>query len=268
MLVDAHNHLHDERLRPHLSQVIEAARRAGVSHVVVNGTCEADWPQVAAMAVAQPRFVVPCFGLHPWSVGGASAGWRDALLRHLEAVPSGIGEIGLDRWVEPRDEAAQEGAFAWQMDLARARDLPVSIHCVRAWGWLLELLDRHPPPARGYLLHAFGGSLETLREHLRRGAYFSIAGNVAQERKAALRETVRQIPAERLLVETDAPDIPPPPEVHPTLLHDTDGNSLNQPANLPTILRYVADLRGEDPEALAAQVEANARRFFGPLLGE
>lgn len=266
MLIDAHNHLYDRRLVPHLPAVAAAARLAGVKWMVVNGTCERDWPLVAALARDLPE-VVPSFGLHPCRVMLTSPDWRTALLRHLDSMPSAMGEIGLDRRIEPRDEAAQGEAFGWQMDVARERNLPVAVHCVQAWGWLDKMLGAHPPPTRGYMLHAFGGSVESLRAHVRRGAYISIAANVALERKAALREALREVPADRLLLETDSPDILPPEHLGCDILFDEDGEPLGQPANLRQIAAYVASIRGEDPEALIAQVAANARRFFHPLMG-
>ncbi len=86
-----------------------------------------------------------------------SSNWQQALVRHLEAVPSAVGEVGLDRWVKDYDLEQQREAFAWQLRLAAERNLPVSIHCLQAWGLLLDILRAEPRPRCGYLLHSYGG---------------------------------------------------------------------------------------------------------------
>src|SRR5512137_951363 len=106
-LCDAHNHLHDDRLAHHREAILAALRREGVAWMVVNGSCESDWPQVLALARECPE-VIPSFGYHPWYVKERSADWQPALLRHLDAVPSAIGEVGLDRWIKGHDIVAQE----------------------------------------------------------------------------------------------------------------------------------------------------------------
>src|SRR5688572_27524808 len=102
-LIDAHNHLHHERLVPHRDGIFAALADLGVEHAVVNGTCEGDWDAVAAMA-AERSFVIPSFGLHPWSVPERSSQWVERLRALLEAhADAGVGEIGLDRWIEGYD---------------------------------------------------------------------------------------------------------------------------------------------------------------------
>lgn len=102
MFYDAHNHLQDDRLRPHWERIAADREAAGIGAMVVNGTCKDDWPVVAELARRFP-WVRPSYGLHPWDVGNASPGWRDALQRQLDADPrAGVGEIGLDRWILER----------------------------------------------------------------------------------------------------------------------------------------------------------------------
>ena len=176
-----------------------------------------------------------------------------------------MGEIGLDRWKPDLPYAGQEEAFLAQLRIAAERDLPVSIHCLQAWGRLLELLKEAPRPARGFLLHSFGGPAEMIPAFARLGAYFSFPGYFLQERKGRQRETFRHIPPDRLLVETDAPDQPLPSEktLHP--LTNAAGKPLNHPANLPAIYSGLADFFGEPPEILAARVEENFQRLLGGI---
>lgn len=263
---DAHNHLHDERLAPHRTAVLNDCARAGIVKMVVNGACEADWPEVLALARECPERVVASFGYHPWYVRERTGDWQKHLVGALDQVPSAIGEIGLDRWKEGFDPVAQEEVFVWQLRLAAERGLPASIHCLNAWGWLFDLLRKEPRPQCGFLLHSFGGPQEMIEPLARLGAYFSFPGYYLHERKVRQRETFRHVPLERLLVESDAPDQMPPPECVRHPLPDADGKPVNHPANLPAIYEGLAELRGEPVEMLAARVEENFRRLFAPVL--
>lgn len=264
-LVDVHLHLQDDFLAARLEEALGLARSAGVEWFVSNGAEESDWPLVLAQARTQAR-IVPCFGLHPWYVSQRSPRWLEQLEGHLDALPSAVGEIGLDRWQEPRDEAAQEEVFRAQLAVARRRHLPAMIHCVRAWGWLMDVLRREPPLPAGFLLHAYGGPAELIRPLAEMGAYFSYGGSTLDERKKLRRETLPLIPPDRLLLETDAPDMPPPPAHCLRLLQDAHGRRVNEPANLRPILHGVAALLGMTEAALAQQVWDNARRFLGRWL--
>ena len=210
-LYDAHNHLQDDRLAPCREAVLAAVQRENVVKMVVNGSCEEDWPAVLELARQYPQ-VIPSFGYHPWYVKERSPDWQQVLLRHLDAVPSAVGEVGLDRWVKDYDLEQQRQVFVWQLRLAAERNLPVSIHCLQAWGPLLDILRAEPRPACGFLLHSYGGAPELVAPLAELGAYFSLPGYFAHERKTRQREAFRQVPSDRLLIETDAPDQLLPPE--------------------------------------------------------
>lgn len=265
-LYDSHVHLQDERLAPYAEAVLEVLRSEGVAALVVNGTREQDWPAVREWARRDSR-VIPSFGLHPWYVPDRSPAWQARLLDCLDQGPAALGEIGLDRWIKNYNLPEQEEVFVWQLRLAAQRNLPVSIHCLRAWGRLLELLREQPRPQCGFLLHSYGGPAEMIGPLADLGAYFSLSGHFAQERKAAQAETLRRVPAERLLIETDAPDMLPPDHwVAYPLSDPTTGKPINHPGNIGRIYRFAADLRGEPVEKFASQMEQNFRRFFGPLM--
>jgi TatD DNase family protein len=264
-LYDAHNHLQDARLTPHRETLFASLQGEGVAAMVVNGSCEEDWPDVLALARVHPQ-VLPSFGYHPWYVKERSPDWQAALLRHLDAVPSAIGEVGLDRWIKDPDNEAQEEVLVWQLRLAADRNLPMSIHCLQAWGRLLELLRAGPRPRCGFLLHSFGGPLEMIAPLAELGAYFSIPGYFAQERKARQRETFRHVPPDRLLIETDAPDqLLPAERIQYPLTDTATGKAINHPANLGAVYRFVSEFLGEPLEPLAERVEENFRRLFGAL---
>ena len=278
MLIDAHNHLQDEWLAPHLESIARGCENAGITAMVVNGTSESDWATVAALA-RRFTWVRPSFGLHPWDCGNASPGWREALGRMLDANPgAGVGEIGIDRWIidraRPDDArlaglrraplAEQEEAFLWQLELAADRDLPVTIHCIDAWGRLLELLRTARRPARGFLLHAYAGSGELAREFTALGAYFSFNGAYLAERHAARCAVFAQLPHDRMLVETDAPAMPLPAERdrHP-LPRTGNGERINHPANLTSTYAGLAEVLGLSERELQADVAENFARWFG-----
>lgn len=264
-LYDAHNHLQDDRFGGRQAELLSACRQVGVARMVVNGACEEDWPQVLALARAHPE-VLPSFGYHPWYLSERTPQWRDNLRHFLDQVPSAIGEIGLDRWKPGLPYEGQEEVFLAQLRLAAERNLPVSLHCLQTWGRLLELLKAAPRPACGFLLHSYGGSLEMVKAFADLGAYFSLPGYYAHERKERQRETFRQIPLERLLIETDAPDQLLPETRNRFPLSDASRDSaLNHPANLVAVYDFAAELRGMPLAELAAQFEANFLRLFGKL---
>jgi TatD DNase family protein len=262
--VDCHVHLQNAVLSAQLEAVLTRAAKTGVTRFVCNGVQEEDWPQVHALAQRFPE-VIPCFGLHPWYVGQRSAQWQERLESFLDQCPSAVGEIGVDQWIEPRDELAQEEVFRTQLHIARQRQLPVMIHCVRAWGWLLDILRSEAPLPVGMLIHAYGGPCDLIKPLAEMGAYFSFGGNTLDDRNARRRIALPHIPAGRLLLETDAPDILPPPAFRPFVILDKHGKAHNEPANLPTIARGIAALLNISEQTLAEQNWQNARRFLGPL---
>ncbi len=261
-LYDAHNHLQDSRFGSDVASLLATASQEGVARMVVNGSCEEDWPAVLALARRFPE-VIPSFGYHPWYVQERTAHWREVLTQMVDEVPSAVGEIGLDRWIENYDLPAQEEVFIWQLRFAAERDLPVSIHCLQAWGRLFELLCENPRPGCGFLLHSYCGPPEMIAPLAKLGAYFSLPGYFAHERKERQRETFRHVPPDRLLIETDAPDqlLPDERNCHP-LADSATGKPINHPANLRAVYDFAAEFLGEPVEDLAVRVEQNFQRLF------
>ena len=263
-LYDAHNHLQDERFAGRQKELVAAARASGVVGMVVNGSCAEDWLAVSELALRYPDLVIPAFGLHPWYVPECRANWREVFSYWMKTPRATVGEIGLDRWKPDLPWEGQEDAFLFQLGVAARHNVPASIHCLQAWGRLVELLEQHPRPARGFILHSYGGSADLVERLAALGAYFSLPGNYAHERKARQREVFRQVPPDRLLIETDAPDQLLPPERQTHVLEGADGRALNHPANLIAVYAFAAEFLEQDQAALAAQVEQNFKRLFGP----
>jgi TatD DNase family protein len=301
-LYDAHNHLQDERFGGRQGELLATCAQTGVVAMVVNGSCEGEWPQVLTLSrrygragselpaagaetssdahrVTRPTMIIPSFGYHPWHIHERTADWLRTLTHFLDEVPSAVGEIGLDRWKPGLSYDGQEEVFIAQLRLAAERNLPVSIHCLQAWGRMLEILQTEPRPTRGFLLHSYGGSKEMVTPLANLGAYFSLPGYYAHAQKSRHRETFQEVPAERLLIETDAPDQNLPEmrsaecglrsfwqdaKTYP-LIDSATGQTLNHPGNLAAVYAFAAELRDVTGEVLAAQVEMNFRRLFGGL---
>ena len=261
-LYDAHCHYHDARLQVHRAEFLPRLAALGVAGAVVNGTREDDWPAVTDLCAAH-TWMIPSFGLHPWFVRERSSRWKAALADALAGVPrAALGEVGLDRWIEGHDLGDQRRVLTDELALAAELNRPATIHCLRAWGALQEILRDGPSFPRGFLLHAYGGPLELVDEFAGRGAYFSFSSYFLSGRKLEQQRVFAEIPIERLLVETDAPDLFPPPERNRNPLVDDAGATLNHPANLEVAYEGLAEIRGLPLESLAARIAENFQRLF------
>ena len=259
-LFDCHNHIQDDRTFPMLEKVMAKTRLAGVEKMAVKGCCESDWPKVIEIANRHEN-VYLAFGLHPWFIAGRSSQCFQTLEHLLTTYPqASVGEIGIDHAIENRDDAEQEEIFLIQLEIARRFDRPVTIHCRRAWGRLLELLDQFGELPRGMLIHCFGGSAEVATELVRRGAYVSFSGSITRPNAKQAGPAIRAVPDDRILIETDAPDLLPY-NVDVSCLIENE-RPLNEPANLRFVLAKAAELRGVPEESLAGITFRNAQRFF------
>ncbi|MCH8475964.1 MAG: TatD family hydrolase [Opitutales bacterium] len=263
-LIDAHCHWQDPRLESRCSEwwpQIEARGWRGM----VNGTEPDDWERVAAWAEQTP-LAKPSFGVHPWQVGRTRGDWRERLRSFLERFPgAGVGEIGIDKWIRDADLPRQKEIFRAQWNLAVELNRPITVHCLQAFGHLLEELRGLPRPSGGFLLHAYGGPVELMDQFLECGAHFSFSGYFLQDRKVAVQEVFRKLPEDRLLVETDAPHMLPPESCRDQSFSDPEAVecSLHHPANLSAVVRGLAGIRGWTPVHTALLTTQNACRLFG-----
>lgn len=276
-LFDAHNHLQDEWLLPHLDQIAADLTKAGIAGAVVNGTTPDDWASVSALASRFP-WVVPSYGVHPWDCGNRPSDWQGRLESRLATEPRArVGEIGLDRWIldsaKPDDPrlaglrraplAEQKEVFVWQLELAATHNLAASIHCIDAWGALLDTLRQSRRPERGFLLHAYAGSAELVQPFADLGAYFSFNGAFLDSKRENQRNTFKVIPSDRLLVETDAPAMPLRSAWRLyNLPARPDTTTVNHPANIAAVYAGLAAFLGLRVDQLASRVEENFTRLF------
>lgn len=278
MYFDAHNHVHFPILQKRWGKLLLRLEAIGLAGAVVNGTHpDDDWDDVAALAARHP-WVVPSFGVHPWDVGTRPADWQAKFEARLMATPrAAVGEIGIDRWMidtarpdhplltdvvrAPMTEQIE--VFVWQLDWAAKHDRPVTIHCLQAWGQLLEILQNHPRPTRGFLLHAYGGPTEMVPAFTELGAYFSFNTSFLDPRKKKAQQAFAAVPADRLLAETDAPATPAPHPRYQIVASDSaDVRRANHPANITQAYDALAALRGVGLLQLQRQIAENFGRLF------
>jgi TatD DNase family protein len=246
-VIDTHAHL-DACAEP-AEALVARARAAGVDRVVSVGSgidsCR------ATLAIAEREDgVFAALGVHPHQAGSPDADRLDelrALLAHDRAVA--VGETGLDFYREYAPHDRQRTLFAAQLELAVKLELPVVIHSRAASDETASALASF---SGAVILHCFS-SPELLPVALERGYYMSFAGNVTYPKAEDLREAARQVPADRILVETDSPYLAP----------QGHRGRPNEPANVVHTVAVLAAARGEPPDELAAQIDANAAAVFG-----
>lgn len=257
-LFDSHCHLQDERLFPDIDSIIERAVAAGVSCMACCGTSEADWNTVECLA--QKYYCVhPSYGLHPWYVGDRSSGWLERLRGMLLSDQSaGIGEAGLDHGLKERNDLEQEQIFRQQLELALEFSRPISIHCRQAWGALMPILSEYGLFPAGFVIHSYSGSSELFDEIFRLNGYVSFSGTITRSGNKRGHKNVVVVPLERLLIETDSPDMLPVMRDR----NDAGENVANEPMHLHYALEAIASLRGMAEADLADATHRNAEEIF------
>jgi TatD DNase family protein len=232
VLIDTHCHLDAAEFDVDRAAVADAARKAGVDLIVVPAVERANFGAVASVC----REFSGCraaYGVHPMYVDRA----RDEDLEALDETvrrehPLAIGEIGLDHFVEPRDEARQDFFFSAQLRLARDHELPVLLHVRRAIDPVLRELRRCH--VSGGIAHAFNGSRQQADEFIKLGFKLGFGGAMTFPRSTRIRELAATLPLDAIVLETDAPDIPP----------EWQAGGRNAPDQLPRIAQALAGLRG------------------------
>ena len=256
MLVDSHCHLTHERYEGDLSGVLERAREGAVGSVVVIASDLDDAVRVRDLLDTGPRTptLVGTAGVHPHQAGSAGSDLRPRLEEALDAHPRvvAVGECGLDFHYDfsPRD--VQRRVFELQLQVAGDRGLPAVVHCREAEEEMIPLVREAGAAGVTGVLHCFPGHLPLLEAAMEAGWLVSFTGLVTFPSWDGT-ESVRAVPGDRYMLETDGPYMAPVPH----------RGKRNEPAWVPRIRDRVAELRGEDPDAVARDTTGNARRFFG-----
>jgi TatD DNase family protein len=273
MLIDSHCHLDDY---DDLPAVLERTRAAGVGRMLAIGIGDgpATMHRALELARAHPQIWASA-GIHPQEAHQATPEWLEKLAAMVDDPRCiAVGEIGLDYYHADNPAiATQQEAFVAQMKIAVAARKPITIHCrtselatpvakakfepADAWEDLLALIAEHwTPSGLPGVMHCFSGSEEQARRSLEAGFYLSFAGNVTYPKSTVIQAVAKSAPADRILVETDAPFLAPIPL----------RGQRNEPAHVALTAKFVAELRGVNAQDLAAQTTANFERLFPAVL--
>ena len=251
-LFDSHCHIQDERMAGRIDEVIGRAKAAGVEHMLCCGTSEEDWYSVAALA-GKYREIIPAFGLHPWYAGKRSERWMESLGKKLAEFPgAAVGEIGLDHALDERNDTEQADVFTAQLKLARELHRPVSIHCRKAWGDMMKILEQQCGLPHGGAMHSFSGAGDLIPNLERLNVSLSFSGSITYDRNKRGRAAAAAVSENYLLIETDSPDIPP--------LDIERGR--NEPSNAVKVAEKIAEIRGRSVEETAKVTYNNTARIF------
>lgn len=258
-LIDSHCHLNYEGLVERQDEVLANARTRGVHGFLNISTREREWDDVISVAERHPD-VWASVGVHPHEADAHPDLGAAALVdkaRHPRVIA--IGECGLDYYYDKSDRNAQRERFEAHIDAARQSGLPLVVHTRDAEEDTAEILSRAVKQGGvSGVLHCFTGSAELARKGLELGFYISLSGIVTFKNARDLQETAKWLPADQMLVETDSPFLAPVPH----------RGQKCEPAFVADTAQFVAELRGEDPVALADRTTANFFKLFSKAAGE
>lgn len=246
-LIDTHSHLDTYHFSDDFPEVLERSRQAGVIAQILPGVYQGWWANLLKIT-SREHDLFAAIGLHPLYLQMHTPEHLEELDFHAkEGKLVGIGEIGLDYFIENADRQAQQHLFEAQLDIAKQHDLPVLLHVRKAHDHVQATL-RRKKFTRGGIVHAFSGSLQQAEKYLKLGFKISFGGTITYDRATKIRAVASNLPLHSIVLETDAPDIPP-------RNHHGERNS---PEYLPHILHALAALRSESMETLSSQTSQNA----------
>jgi TatD DNase family protein len=254
-LFDTHAHLDDEQFRDNIEQQLAEAQTAGVVSVTSIGTTLASSQRSVELAQEYPG-VYAAVGIHPNHCQEASENdWQSIRRLATEQRVVAIGETGLDRYWDYTPFDQQQTWFARHIELSYQLQKPLVIHQRDCESDMLAILAKHQQHGKVLgIMHSYCGSLEAAQQYLDWGMYISFSGMVTFKKSEALRELVREIPLDRLLIETDSPYLSP---------HPRRSQRPNSPALLPLTAVCIADVRGMSIKELTELTTINALRVFG-----
>lgn len=254
-LVDTHVHINFDSFDVDRDSVAEAWREAGVAHLVHSCVDPSEFSKIQAITQKYPE-VSMAVGIHPLDMDKWTETTADEIARLAASEPKvvAIGEMGLD-FFKADDKDVQKQALIAQLEIARAMDLPVIIHCRDAAAEMVQVLKAfftRQGAVRG-VMHCWTGNPEETQQFLDLGFFISFSGIVTFKSAKQVKASAKMVPSDRILVETDCPFLSPVPKRK---------EKRNQPAFVKHVAEHVAELRGVPIETLAIQTTQNAQRLF------
>ncbi len=242
--------------------VIARSRAAGIASIIVTGSTLEDSARAAALCRQWPQMLRSTAGVHPHHAAGLHLDDLPRLREQLsDPMAVAAGECGLDFYRNYSPPADQRRAFEWQLGLAEDSGKPLFLHQRDAHAEFIAMLRAHPAAAARGVIHCFTGGIAELEDCLTLGLSIGVTGWIDDERRGqSLREAAARIPADRLLIETDAPYL------LPRSLTPKPRDRRNEPRHLVAVLAALAACRGQPVQEMARQTTANACRFFGLTL--
>lgn len=259
-LFDTHCHLDFDVFESQFLSHLEQARLAGVQRIILPSIGPENWQKVSALSqtslAIKPRHPLNIYyalGCHPCFLQRFNTDVQSEMIALLDKRHSGcvaIGECGLD-WAANVDKALQERALVWQLDVAKQYQLPVILHNRQAHNRLIQLVKAAKLP-KGGVIHAFSGSYQQGMEWIRLGFYLGVGGTITYPRANKTRQAIGQLPLEKLVLETDAPDMP---------VFGFQGQ-LNTPSQIIFALNELSVLHSQAKQTIASQIWKNSNSLF------
>jgi TatD DNase family protein len=242
--IDSHSHLSDLRIESEVEAMIARAKSRGIVQFLQGGVSPEDWSRQQDLQSRHPEIRL-CFGLHPYWVADHTdeecEQGLDLLAREIGKAEA-LGELGLD--LRPhimKDSLSRQlHVFEAQLELAKMANKPIVLHLVRAFDEAEKVFQGWGVPSRGGMVHSFNGSAKEAEAYLKMGLHLSIGGPVVRPDNTRLHQAVQILPIEKMLIETDSPDQPPP------RLKDT----FNEPASLWDVAEMIAKIKKMQPEEI------------------
>ena len=250
-MVDTHSHIYGPAFDEDRNEVIARALKAGVEKVLLPNINEESISCMMAVAKEHPGVCYPMMGLHPEDVKDDWAQVLDRMERQLDGMIA-VGECGLDFYWDSTYRKEQIEAFERQICWARERDLPLVIHMRKAEPEVLEAMDRHRGDGLRGVFHCFGGSRETAERMLRHEGFALGIGGVVTFKNSRLADTLKSVPLDRIVLETDSPYLAPVPY----------RGKRNEPAYVLQVAAFLSNVYGVPVEKVSEVTNATVRQLF------
>lgn len=253
-MIDTHSHIYGPEFDDDRAEVLQRARLAGVDKVLLPNINEESIARMLQVAKEYPDMCYPMMGLHPEDVKEDWAQVLDRMEMQLDGMIA-VGEVGLDFYWDTTFRKEQIEAFDRQICWAVERNLPLVIHMRKAEQELLEVMERHKSDGLRGVFHCFGGSKETASRMLKHEGFVLGIGGVVTFKNSRLAETLRHVPLDRIVLETDAPYLAPVPY----------RGKRNEPSYVAHVARFLSDIYNVSEEEVNDVTNLAVKRVFGSL---